>query len=125
MLVNGSEAHTEALRKDVARVPAPMCMRLSAAKTRVSHTDEGLDLLGFRIQRRREPGTSRRVVDTYTSKNALAVHCTFSPQGRRHHRAGPRADPTDSSSVARCLLRQLNPVLLGWCTPGGLPAALF
>jgi len=54
-----------------------------------------------------------------------AVHCTFSLQGRRHHRAAPRADPTDRSSVARCLLRQRNPVLRGWRTPRWPPWRLY
>ncbi len=72
LLVYRSRADTEALRKHVARVPAPMGLRLSQAKTRVSYIDEGLDFLGFRIQRRLKRGTSQRVVYTYPSKKALA-----------------------------------------------------
>ncbi|HTQ91465.1 MAG TPA: hypothetical protein VMK84_18430, partial [Streptosporangiaceae bacterium] len=55
-----------------AGVLAPLGLRLSAAKTRVCHLDEGLDLLGFRIQRRLKKGTARKHIYTYPSKKALA-----------------------------------------------------
>ena len=55
-----------------AAVLAPMGLRLSEAKTKVCHIDEGFDFLGFRIQRRRKRGTGKRVVYTYPSKKALA-----------------------------------------------------
>ncbi len=71
-LVYGSRADAEAQRKDVAQVLAPMGLRLSEAKTRVSYIDEGLDFLGFRVQRRLKRGTRQRVVYTYPSKKALA-----------------------------------------------------
>ena len=54
------------------RVLAPLGLRLSAAKSRVCHLDEGLDFLGFHIQRRRKRGTSEYYVYTYPSKKALA-----------------------------------------------------
>ncbi len=106
MLVYGSRADAEALRKDVAQVLALMGLRLSAAKTTVSHIDEGLDFLGFRIQRRLKRGTSQRVVYTYPSKKALAgIIGRVRTLTRR----------TTHPSLA-ALLRQLNPVLRGWCT---------
>ena len=106
VLVHGSRADAGQLRGDVARVLAPMGLRLSAAKTRLSHIDEGLDFLGFRIQRRRKPGTTRRVVYTYPSKKALAAII-----GRVRALTRRTAHPSLAA-----LLRQLNPVLLGWCT---------
>ena len=83
-----------------------MGLRLSEAKTRVSHIDEGLDFLGFRIQRRLKRGTTRRVVYTYPSKKALAAIV-----GRVRALTQRTAHPSLAA-----LLRQLNPVLLGWCT---------
>jgi RNA-directed DNA polymerase len=47
--VAGTREHAEALRADVAAVLAPMGLRLSVAKTRIAHIDEGFDFLGFRI----------------------------------------------------------------------------
>jgi len=107
VLVHGSQADAEALRAGVARVLAPIGLRLSEAKTRVSHIDEGLDFLGFRIQRRRKPGTTRRVVYTYPSKKALVAII-----GRVRALTRRTAHPSLAA-----LLRQLNSVLLqGWCT---------
>jgi RNA-directed DNA polymerase len=42
-----------------------MGLPLSAAKTLITSIDEGLDFLGWRIQRHRKPGTSQRYVYTY------------------------------------------------------------
>jgi RNA-directed DNA polymerase len=106
VLVHGSRTHAEQLLEDVAQVLAPMGLRLSAAKTKVSHIDEGLDFLGFRIQRRLKRGTTKRVVYTYPSKKALAAIV-----GRVRALTRRTAHPSLAA-----LLRQLNPALLGWCT---------
>ena len=71
VLVKGTRAHAQALCEEAAAVLAPMGLGLSAAKTRITHIDEGFDFLGFRIQRRRRAGTNQRYVYTYPSKKAL------------------------------------------------------
>jgi RNA-directed DNA polymerase len=62
VLVHGTRADVEALREEVAWVLAPLGLRLSPSKTRVTHMSDGFDFLGFRIQWRRKraptPGTS-------------------------------------------------------------------
>jgi RNA-directed DNA polymerase len=60
----------------------------------------------FRIQRRRKRGTTKRAVYTYPSKKALA-----SIVGRVRTLTLRSSHPTLAA-----LLRQLNPVLRGWCT---------
>ena len=72
---------------------------------RTCHIDEGFDFLGFRIQRRRKRGADKRVVYTYPSKKALA-----SIVGRVRMLTRRSSHPT-----LAVLLRQLNPVLRGWC----------
>jgi RNA-directed DNA polymerase len=106
VLVAGTKAHAEAVREDVAAVLAPMGLRLSEAKTKVCHIDEGFDFLGFRIQRRQKRGTTKRAIYTYPSKKALA-----SIVGRIRALTRRSSHPT-----LAVLLRQLNPVLRGWCT---------
>ena len=99
IMVHGSRAHAEALREEVARVLAPLGLRLSAAKTRVCHLDEGLDFLGFRIQRRvREarPGststpTRRRRRWPPSSGRAGADTRVTAPDARRPAPAGQRS----------------------------------
>jgi RNA-directed DNA polymerase len=106
VLVHGTRADAEALMQEVAVVLARVGLALSAAKTAVSHIDEGFDFLGFRIQRRRKRGTAKRVVYTYPSKKALAAIV-----GRVRALTRRTAHPSLAA-----MLRQLNPALLGWCT---------
>jgi RNA-directed DNA polymerase len=106
VMVGGTRGDAEALRAEVGSVLAPMGLRLSEAKTRVCHVDEGFDFLGWRIQRRRWRGRAgKRAVYTYPSKEALAdlMAAVRTITRRRRHRS--LAD----------LLRRLNPVLRGWC----------
>jgi RNA-directed DNA polymerase len=104
VLVSGTGAHTEALRGQVAAVLAPMGLRLSEAKTRVVHIDEGFDFLGFHIQRKRKQGTQRQALYTYPSKTALA-----SVKAKVRKLTQGQTNQTLAN-----LLRRLNPVLHGW-----------
>lgn len=117
VLVSGSKEHAEALRQEVAALLTPMGLRLSEAKTRICHIDEGFDFLGFHIQRKRKRGTTKRVVYTFPSKKALA-----SIVGRVRALTNRTSHPTLAA-----LLRQLNPVLRGWCIyfRHGVSAATF
>jgi len=45
VLVAGQRADADALWDEVGAVLAPMCLRLSAEKSRVCHIDEGIDFL--------------------------------------------------------------------------------
>jgi RNA-directed DNA polymerase len=65
VLVHGQQADVETLREDVARVLAPIGLRLSPAKTRVVHMVDGFDFLGFRIQWKRKRGTNKWYVYTF------------------------------------------------------------
>ena len=105
IMVSGSRMHADALWEEVEAVLAPLGLRLSAAKSRVCHLDEGLDFLGFHIQRRRKRGTSEYYVYTYPSKKALA-----SITGKVRAVTNKRGHRTLAD-----LLRQLNSVMRGWC----------
>jgi RNA-directed DNA polymerase len=107
VMVAGTRADCEALWTELGSVLAPTGLRLSADKSRVCHIDEGLDFLGFRIQRRRWKGQpGKRAVYTYPSREALTsvMRTVRQLTRRRQHRT--LAD----------LLRTLNPVLRGWCS---------
>jgi RNA-directed DNA polymerase len=106
VMVAGTRDDAEALWDEVSTVLAPMGLRLSAEKTRVCHLDEGFDFLGFRIQRRPQPGSDKRYVYTYPSRKALAAvtgKVRFLTR-RREHR------------TLAALLKRVNPLLRGWCT---------
>ena len=106
VMVSGTRAHAEDLREEVATVLAPMGLRLSEEKTRITHIDEGLDFLGWRIQRHQKRGGSKRFVYTYPARKALA---SVVERVRTITRQGTNL----SLSV---LLLRLNPVLRGWTT---------
>lgn len=65
VLVFGHREHAEELRDEVAEALKPMGLRLSVEKTKITHIDEGLDFLGWRIQRHRKLGTDRQYIYTY------------------------------------------------------------
>lgn len=104
VLVAGTRDHAEAVRAEAAAVLAPMGLRLSEAKTRVVHIDEGFDFLGFCIRRHQKRGTTRRYVYAYPAKVSLA-------EVKAKVRAMTRG-ATDLSLTS--LLHRLNPVLRGW-----------
>ncbi|MFF4763197.1 reverse transcriptase domain-containing protein [Streptomyces sp. NPDC001292] len=56
ILVSGTRAHAEALHPEVAEVLSTVGLRLSEEKTLITHIDEALNFLGWRIQRHPEAG---------------------------------------------------------------------
>ena len=117
VLVSGTRAHAEDMRAEVAAVLAPMGLRLSMTKTRITHIDQGLDFLGWRIQRHRKRGTDRCYVYTYPAKRALTA---ITAKVKTLCRA-------DVNQPLPVLLRQLNPALRGWCAyfQPGVSSATF
>jgi RNA-directed DNA polymerase len=104
LLVHGTKAHAEALRDQAAAVLAPMGLRLSPAKTRICHIDQGFDFLGFRIQRQPKRGSGKPTVYTYPTKKA--VH-SVTGKVRAVTRQGLNLPLAD-------LLGRLAPILRGW-----------
>jgi RNA-directed DNA polymerase len=104
LLVAGNREQVAALRAEVAQVLAPIGLRLSERKTRIAHIDEGVDFLGFRIQRHRQRGSDKRYVYTYPSKKSL-------------QRVINKVRTLTSGSMNLSLpdlLRRVNSVLRGW-----------
>lgn len=73
LTVSGTKEHAEALRDEIAGVLSTMGLRLSPEKTLVTHIDEGLVFLGWRIQRHRKRGTGKSYVYVYPAKKSLAA----------------------------------------------------
>jgi RNA-directed DNA polymerase len=92
------------LREEVAAALAPMGLRLSEEKTRIAHIDEGFDFLGWRIQRHKKRGTTKRYIYTYPAKKALLAVCA-------KIRALTRGSTNQPLAV---LLDRINPILRGW-----------
>jgi RNA-directed DNA polymerase len=106
ILIRGERRHAEELREQTAAVLAPMGLRLSKAKTLITHIDQGLDFLGWRIQRHRRQGDTRQFIYTYPSKKALT-----SITGKIK-----TICQQDQNLDLAIVLHQLNSVLRGWTT---------
>jgi RNA-directed DNA polymerase len=104
LLVSGTKAHAEVLREEIAEVLTGMGLRLSPEKTLVTHIDEGLGFLGWRIQRHRKRGTSKHYVYVYPAKKALhAIMARVKTRCRQN-----------LNQPLEALLQQLNAMLRGW-----------
>lgn len=107
LLVAGTREHAIDVRDQAATVLAPMGLRLSEEKTKITHIDEGVDFLGWHIQRHRKRGTNRRYIYWYPSRKAVkAITGKVKMLCRR----------MDTNQPLDTLLRQLNSALKGWCT---------
>lgn len=104
LMIRGTRTDAEALREEIAGVLTTMGLRLSPEKTLITHIDEGLDFLGWRIQRHRKRGTSEQYVYTYPARKAVkSVMAKVKAICRQ-----------DVNLPLEVLLHQLNPVLRGW-----------
>ena len=106
VMVGGTKADAEGLWEELSTVLSTVGLRLAREKSRVCHIDEGLDFLGFRIQRR--PWSSRpgkTAIYTYPSKRSLMAIIDKVRTLTRRARHRTLAD----------LLHAINPVLRGWC----------
>jgi RNA-directed DNA polymerase len=106
LAIAGTQADAEALREEIAVVLWGMGLRLSPEKTLITHIDEGLDFLGWRIQRHRKRGTSKLYVYVYPAKKAL-------------HTIMARVKAVcwqNTNLPLEVLLRRLNSMLRGWTT---------
>lgn len=104
LAISGTREHAEILREQAAEVLSSMGLRLSPDKTLITHIDKGLDFLGWRIQRHRKRGATKRYVYTYPAKKALrAVMVKVKTQCRQNTNL-----PLDA------LVHQLNRMLRGW-----------
>ncbi|MEV4418288.1 group II intron maturase-specific domain-containing protein [Catellatospora sp. NPDC049609] len=117
LMVTGTKADAEALREQITGVLSTMGLRLSQEKTLITHIDEGLDFLGWRIQRHRKRGTDQHYVYTYPAhKSVKAVTGKVKTLCRQNR-----------NLTLEVLLHRLNPLLRGWTTyfQSGVSSAAF
>jgi RNA-directed DNA polymerase len=106
LTVSGTKEHAEALREEIAEVLSTMGLRLSPEKTLVTHIDEGLVFLGWRIQRHRKRGTGKSYVYVYPAKKSLAAVMAKVQTICR----------VNTNLTLDALLHPLNRMLRGWTT---------
>ena len=104
LMVAGARNDALALREEAAQVLARVGLHLSEEKTLITHIDEGLDFLGWRIQRHRKRGTNRHYVYTYPSRKALRAAMAKVKMWCRQ---------VDTNQPLDVLLARVNPLLRG------------
>ncbi len=107
LVIKGTQADALALREEISALLLMMGLRLSEEKTLITHIDEGLDFLGWRLQRHRKRGTNRTYVYTYPARKSLRA---ITAKVKTISRQVGVNQPLDD------LLRRLNPAVRGWCT---------
>lgn len=106
ILVKGTRTQAHTLWEEVAHVLAPIGLRLSAEKTRLTNINEGFDFLGWHIKRRKKKGTQDQYrIYTYASKKSLRSIIT---------KIRSLTHRTAYSTLAE-LIQRINPVIRGWC----------
>jgi RNA-directed DNA polymerase len=119
LMISGTRADAEALREEITDVLSTgMGLRLSPEKTLITHIGDGLDFLGWRIQRHRKRGTDRYYVYTYPARKALKALLAKVKTWCRE---------MDTSQPLDTLLIRLNQMLRGWCVffQPGVSSATF
>jgi RNA-directed DNA polymerase len=106
LVIKGTKADAEALREEIADVLTTMGLRLSQEKTLITHIDDGLDFLGWRIQRHRKKGTREHYVYSYPAKKALKAAMV---------KVKTLCREVGVNQPIEVLIRRLNPALRGWC----------
>ncbi|MFE3863650.1 group II intron reverse transcriptase/maturase [Streptomyces goshikiensis] len=106
LMVHGTKADAETLREEIAEVLTTMGLRLSPEKTLITHIEEGLDFLGWHIQRHRKPGTDRYYVYTYPAKKALRAIMA---------KVKTLCQEVGTNQPLDALLVRINPAVRGWC----------
>ena len=102
--VAGERRHAEALIAETEQVLAPLGLTLSREKTSITHIDEGIEFLGWKIKR--QPGRNGRPqIYTYPTKRSLQAVTGKVKQICRN----------GYNQTLDQLLHRLNPVLRGWC----------
>lgn len=103
LMVAGTRAQAEELRDETAVLLARHGLRLSPAKTLITHVDEAFDFLGFRIQRREREGKTPCAYTFMSNAVFARTKQKVKALTRRH---------TRNLSLKQLLLA-INPVLRG------------
>jgi RNA-directed DNA polymerase len=103
IMVHGTRAQAEALKAGTAAILASQGLRLSEAKTHITHVDNGFDFLGFRIQRRPREGKTACACIFMSKANCEATKRKVKAWTRRSR----------LNLVLLDILEAVNPILSG------------
>jgi RNA-directed DNA polymerase len=103
VLVHGTRNDVETLREEMARVLAPLGLRLSPAETLIVHMSEAFDFLGFRIQGKHKHGSGKWHVYFLADRPIRSLKAEIRTLTNRTSQQDPRY-----------VLIRLNQIMRGW-----------
>jgi len=104
IMTNGSRADVVRLQEQVREVLTGLGLRLSAAKTQITHLSEGIDFLGFHIQWRQRRGGGKWYCMVFIADKAFSrIKATI-------RNLTPRRSPRPLTDV----IVEVNAALRGW-----------
>lgn len=104
IMTNGSRDDVVALKEQVAQVLGGLGLRLSEAKTRITHLEHGIDFLGFHLQWKQRRGGGKWYCMTFIADKA------FRSIKQTLRRLIPRRSPRPLTAV----ILEVNAALRGW-----------
>jgi hypothetical protein len=105
VLTNGNQTQAEEIKEEFRQILERLGLRLSAAKTLVTHVNDGFDFLGFHCQRQRVPQHAGR----------YALYVTPTEKNVERLKEKVRDILTTNYEDAANKIRAVNAVVRGWC----------
>ena len=115
VILHESEEHVKLLRQKASEWLEGMGLELKPSKTRMCHTSEGFDFLGFNI-RQYPVGTYRATKSS--QKESLGFKTLIKPTKeavKRHLDKIGQVIDKHHNAPQEALINRLNPVIRGWC----------
>jgi len=107
LMVRGTRDDAQQLLTQIAGALVTVGLTLSADKTLITHIDQGIDFLGWRIQRHLKKGTNHRCfVYSYPSRKSVT---------RVKEKIKTITGQVPVNQPLSVLLRRLNTAVTGWC----------
>jgi RNA-directed DNA polymerase len=119
VILHESEEHIKFLRQKAGEWLKIMGLELKPSKTRICHTSEGFDFLGFNV-RQYPAGAYRAATVARPGKEALnlgfntLIKPTKEAVKRHLNKIGQIIDK-HHNAPQEALINRLNPVIIGWC----------
>lgn len=104
IMTNGTKATTETAKAEFAKILQEMELRLSPEKTLITHLNDGLEFLGFHIQRR----------NRLSKVNEKALYTTATKRNMQRYKEKIRKLLADTHGDIVNKIRAVNRVVRGW-----------
>jgi len=111
VVLHNSKAVVEEAKEIISQILSPIGLQIKDEKTKLVHTSEGFDFLGFNVRQYRvgkhQSGKSHREFKTIIKPSKKAI--------RQHYDKISKIIEKNKSASQEILINLLNPIIRGWC----------